>query len=162
MDDGRWLASPSMQLGPDTVRHYVAHAFGGMDRVLDRLDDDTVNQRPAGWGTNSVAGLVVHCCELAPSWFEMPGLGRESERDRDTEFTTTATVAELRERIETARRRCDVLVDEFETGPTAGDHEFRAFLPGGDRSDAALTLHVLEELFQHLGHMEVTADALGR
>ena len=47
-------------------------------------------------------------------------------------------------------------------GPTAEDHEYRAFLPGGDRSDAALVLHVFEELFQHLGHMEVTADALGR
>jgi hypothetical protein len=35
-------------------------------------------------------------------------------------------------------------------------------MPGGDRTDGALALHVLEELFQHLGHMEVTADALGR
>ena len=132
-----------------------------MNGVLDRLDDDTVNQRPDGWGTNSVAGLVVHCCELAPSWFLAPGLGRNSVRDRESEFTTTATVAELRQRIEAALSDSQALVEEFVEGPTATDHELRAFLPGGDRSDAALVLHVFEELFQHLGHMEVIADALG-
>ncbi len=37
---------------------------------------------------------------------------------------------------------------------------FRDFMPGTDRNDGALVLHVLEELYQHLGHMQVTADAL--
>ena len=149
-----------MELAPDTVDLYVRHAFRGIEAVLDRLDDESVNQRPEGWGTNSVAGLVVHCCELTPSWFAMPGLGRESVRDRDAEFQTVATVAELRERIAAAVEQTSVLIREFEAGPTATDHEMRAFLPGDDRTDGALVLHVLEELFQHLGHMEVTADAV--
>ena len=140
--------------------HYLNHAFRGIAAVLDRVDDDTVNVRPTNWGTNSIAGLVVHCCELAPSWFETPGLGRESVRDRNAEFSTEATVGELRERIEQTVARLELLVEEFSKGPTALDHEFRAFLPGDDRSDDALVLHVLEELFQHLGHMEVTADAV--
>ena len=151
-----------MDLTADTIRRYTAHAFDGMTRVLDRLDDETVNQRPSGWGTNSVAGLVVHCCELAPSWFLAPGLGRDSVRDREAEFTTTATVAELRQRIADTVTQIDSLVGEFVEGPTATGHDLRAFLPGGDRSDAAIVLHVFEELFQHLGHMEVTAEALGR
>lgn len=149
-----------MELGPATIRHYLDHVFGGIGRVLDRLDDDTINRRPDGWGTNSVAGLVVHCCELAPSWFETPGLGRDSVRDREAEFEASATIDELRARIDATVDHCHGLVDEFAAGPTATDHEFRAFLPGGDHSDAALVLHVFEELFQHLGHMEVTADAL--
>lgn len=150
----------AMDLEPATIKHYLRHAFGGIEHVLDRLDDDTVNVRPDGWGTNSVAGLVVHCCALSVSWFEMPGLGRESERDRDAEFVATATVAQLRSQIADTVARLDPLVDEFCTGPTATDHEFRMFLPGEDHSDAALVLHVFEELFQHLGHMEVTADAV--
>lgn len=150
-----------MDLEPATIKHYVRHVFSGIEQVLERLDDDTVNARPEGWGTNSVAGLVVHCCALAPSWFEMPGLGRTSDRDRDAEFTTTATVAQLRSQIAATVAALDPLIDEFCEGPTATDHEFRVFLPGGDHSDAALVLHVFEELFQHLGHMEVTADALG-
>lgn len=147
-------------LDPNTTMHYLKHAFSGIGAVLDRVDDTTVNVKPSGWGTNTVAGLVVHCCELAPSWFEMPGLGRDSERDRDAEFRAEATVQELRVRIEQTLGRLETLVEEFAAGPTALDHDFRAFLPGGDRSDDALVLHVLEELFQHLGHMEVTADAV--
>lgn len=151
-----------MELSPATVRHYLDHVFDGMEKVLDRVDSDQVNELPGDWSTNTIAGLVVHCCELAPSWFETPGLGRDSERDRESEFTTTASVTDLRARIADSRGRCHLLVEEFDVGPTALDHEFRAFLPGGDRSDAALVIHVFEELFQHLGHMEVTADALGR
>lgn len=149
-----------MDLSGETICVYLRHAFGGMTRVLDRLDDERVNLRPEGWGTNSVAGLIVHCCELAPSWFEMPGLGRDSIRDRDAEFLATATVAELRHRIAVAVERSCVLATEFVTGPTAKNHPFRDFMPGTDRTDGGLAIHVLEELFQHLGHIEVTADAL--
>jgi hypothetical protein len=131
-----------------------------MAKVLDRLDDDTVNERPGDWGTNSVAGLIVHCCELAPSWFAMPGLGRDSDRDREAEFATQATVAELRARIDAAVVQTCALAHELVAGPTVPDHPFRAFMPGTDRSDGALVIHVFEELFQHLGHLEVTADAL--
>lgn len=151
----------AVELAGQSIDLYVRHAFAGMERVLGRLDDDTVNLRPPQWGTNSVAGLIVHCCELAPSWFEMPGMGRDSVRDRDAEFAAVATVAELRERIAVAVERTSALIGEFVDGPTAADHPFREFMPGTDRSDGALVLHVAEELFQHLGHMEVTADALG-
>jgi hypothetical protein len=73
-------------LSAETLATYVNHAFAAMNRVLDRVDDDTVNVTPDPWGTNSIAGLVTHCCELAPSWFATPGLGRETTRDRDAEF----------------------------------------------------------------------------
>lgn len=151
-----------MQLEAATITHYLGVAFAGMGRVLDRLDDDSVNVRPNDWGTNSVAGLIVHCCELAPSWFETAGLGRDGERDRESEFAAMATITQLRARIEATLVRLDPVVDDFVAGPTAGDHELRVFLPGDDRSDPALVLHVFEELFQHLGHMEVTADAVSR
>jgi len=149
-----------MELTGASIDLYVRHAFAGMTRVLDRLDDDTVNRKPAEWGTNSVAGLVVHCCELAPSWFAMPGLGRNSTRDREAEFAATATIDELRQRIDQAVEETGALVEAFLAGPTVTDHPFRAFMPGEDRTDGALVLHVLEELYQHLGHMEVTADAV--
>lgn len=149
-----------MNLDAATIAHYTRHVFAGMGSVLDRLDDVSVNATPEPWGTNTVAGLIVHCCELAPFWFETPGLGRDTVRDRDSEFEAQATVAELRAQIAATMERLEPLISEFTAGPTAVDHEFRAFLPGGDTSDDALVLHVFEELFQHLGHMEVTADAV--
>ncbi len=155
------MTSPdAIPLDATTIRLYLRHAFTGMERVLDRLDDDLVNQIPGAWGTNTPAGLIVHCCELAPSWFEVPGLGREGVRDREAEFAAQATVAELRTRIAATVERTDALAEELVAGPSAGDHPLRDFMPGADRSDGALVLHVLEELFQHLGHLEVTADAL--
>ena len=151
-----------MELTGASIDLYLRHAFSGMGQVLDRLDDERVNQKPAGWGTNSVAGLIVHCCELAPSWFAMPGLGRDSDRDRDAEFGRTPRSPSSVQRIEPPSNRPCALVEEFLAGPTVPDHPFRDFMPGEDRTDGALVIHVLEELFQHLGHMEVTADALGR
>lgn len=149
-----------MELSASTIEVYLRQAFDGMERVLDRLDDVSVNERPGDWGTNSVAGLMVHCCELAPSWFEVPGLGRDGERDRAAEFAATATIGELRDRLADSFDRTQRAVSEFVVGPTSTDHPLRAFMPAGDQSDAALAMHVLEELFQHLGHMEVTADAV--
>ena len=149
-----------MELTTATVCIYFDQAFRGMHRVLDRLDDDLVNQRPHGSSTNTVAALVTHCCGVAPFWLEHVGLGEPTERDRDAEFRAEATVPELRNRIDELRSRCEELLGRLETTPSATYHELRAELPGGDRSDAAIVLHVLEELFQHLGHLELTADAL--
>ncbi len=92
---------------------------------------------------------------------EHVGLGRPVERDRDREFETTATVAELRDLLAMTSDRLTALGVELDAGPTAIDHEWRASLNGGDVSDGSLVLHVFEELFQHLGHLELTADALG-
>mgnify|MGYP000623794390 CR=1 FL=1 len=126
-----------MELDPSTIDLYVRHAFAGMNRVLDRLDDDTVNRTPDGWGTNSVAGLIVHCCELAPSWFEMPGLGRDSVRDREAEFATTGTLAELRTRIDVAVAPDGSVVDEVPVEADGGAEALPEFLLDGARRQEA-------------------------
>ncbi len=48
----------------------------------------------------------------------------------------------------------------IDDGRTQSDRTGRQFLEGGDESDGAIVLHVLEELYQHLGHMELAADSL--
>jgi Protein of unknown function (DUF664) len=131
-----------------------------MSRALDRFDDESVNRKPQGGRTNSASALIIHACAAAIYWFEHVGLGRPTERDRDAEFAATANVAELRDLLTFTADRLTVLTSEFDAGPTATDHEQRVFLYEGDYSDASVALHALEELFQHLGHLEVTADAL--
>ncbi len=39
-----------MELTGASIDLYVRHAFGGMAKVLDRLDDDTVNQKAGRLG----------------------------------------------------------------------------------------------------------------
>lgn len=149
-----------MELKMTTVCIYFDQAFRGMHRVLDRLDDDRANRRPHGPSTNSVAALITHCCGMAPFWLEHVGVDAPTTRDRDAEFHAEATVTELRARIDDLRARCEEMLGALESSSSATYHPVRAELPGGDRSDPAIVLHVLEELFQHLGHMEATADAL--
>ena len=67
----------------------MRHAFGQMLDVADRLGDDRVNDRPLGADTNAVAALVIQF------WIGHVALGRPTTRDRESEFSSTATVAEL-------------------------------------------------------------------
>lgn len=150
-----------VDLRADTVVTYLQQALTGMQRALDRFDDTSVNVRPHGEGTNSAAALIVHACSSSSFWLEHVGLGRQVQRDRDSEFSATATVAELTDLLRTTSERFARLVSELDQGPTDADNEWRGRLHGGDHSDGSLVLHVLEELFQHLGHLELTADAVG-
>lgn len=149
-----------MELSGETVAVYARQALTGMDRALDRFDDETVNRLPHGDETNSGAALITHACASAVFWFEHVGLGRDSDRDRDSEFTAESTVAELRLLLDRTADRLAVVAVELDALAAPVDSELRAFLHGGDTSDGSLVLHALEELFQHLGHLELTADAL--
>lgn len=151
-----------MDLEPRTAALYAKHAFTQMLAVAERLGEAKINTRPFGPGTNAVAPLVIHCCGVVEFWIGHVGLGRPSTRDRDSEFSRTATLAELRDLV---TRTLMVLRDDLgrlDAGEASSDNaELRQFLDVPDRSDAALVIHVLEELYQHLGHIEITADALG-
>ena len=86
------------------------------------------------------------------------GLGRPDHRDRDAEFTAVATVAELRAMAAATVAQATADLAALE-GATIAPHEadvFRAVPEGA----TGLALEVIEELFQHLGHAELAADAL--
>jgi hypothetical protein len=147
-----------------TVEAYVRDAFGKLLAVVDRLGDDRVNRRPHGPHTNTVAALVVHCCGLTEFWLGHVALGEPTDRDRDAEFRHEATVAELHARVAATLARAHALLARIDAGGGGGGSvaggRFRATLPDGEGGDAAVAVHVLEELYQHLGHAELTADAL--
>ncbi len=149
-----------MELSPSTASGYVRLAFDQMLAVAERLGDEKVNQRPLGPDTNAVAGLIVHCCGVTEFWLGHIGVGRPTTRDRDAELGTTATVAELREVVAATCRQVEADIEEIEAGTESAHADGRLFLTVDTQSDASLVLHVIEELFQHLGHCELAADAL--
>lgn len=149
-----------MELERGTAELYLRHAYGQMLDVVDRLGDDRVNDRPLGPDTNAVAALVVHCCAVTEFWIGHVALGRPTSRDRESEFSTTATVAELHALVESTLAQVTEDLAAIDAGRVQPDRTGRQFLEGGDQSDGAIVLHVLEELYQHLGHMELAADAL--
>jgi hypothetical protein len=151
-----------MELTHATAQRYVRLAFGQLREVVERLGDDRVNTRPHGPHTNSGAALVTHCCGVCEFWLGHVGLGRPSTRDRASEFRATATVAELVALLDATLAQVEAdLVALDATRPESASAAFRDSLIEGDRSDASLVLHVIEELFQHLGHADLTADVLG-
>lgn len=149
-----------MELERGTAELYLRHAYGQMLDVVDRLGDDRVNDRPLGPDTNAVAALVVHCCAVTEFWIGHVALGRPTSRDRESEFSTTVTVAELHALVESTLAQVTEDLTAIDAGRVQPDRTGRQFLEGGDQSDGAIVLHVLEELYQHLGHMELAADAL--
>jgi uncharacterized damage-inducible protein DinB len=148
-----------VDLTPATAEIYLRRAFDQMLRVADRLGEDKVNERPLGPHTNAVAALIVHCCAVAEFWLGHVALGRPSDRDRDSELSRTATIAELHRLVGDAVAQTVEDIGRLHSGE-GQDQGGRQFLPDGDGSDAAVVLHVVEELYQHLGHMEIAADAL--
>ena len=150
-----------MELAPTTAETYTWLAGTQMLAVVDRLGDARVNERPSLTGANSVAAIVVHCCGVAEFWLGHVGLGRPSDRDRASEFVATASVAELHAAVDAMLDRLAADVRGLDAGGAAeATRPGREFLEGGDTSDAALVVHVIDELFQHLGQMELTADLL--
>jgi len=149
-----------MELERGTAELYLRNAFGQMLHVAERLGDDRVNDRPHGPDTNAVAALIVHCCAVTEFWIGHVALGRPTARDRESEFSTTATVPELHVMVESTLARVAEDLTAMAEGRVQPDRSGRQFLEGGDESDGAIFLHVLEEAYQHLGHMELAADAL--
>lgn len=150
-----------MLLSTGTTRCFLYQAFDGLLRVVDRLGDDLVNARAVDLDTPSVAALVVHCCGVTEYWLVHVALGEPSRRDRDAEFAAVASIDELHQRVASVRGAVAGWLERLERGEGT-DSSARPPVWGGDTSDAAIVLHVIEELFQHLGHAELIADVLLR
>ncbi|HEX3669800.1 MAG TPA: DinB family protein, partial [Acidimicrobiia bacterium] len=118
--------------------------------VADRLGDERVNDRPFGSETNAVAALIIHSCAVTEFWIGHVALGRPTDRDRQSEFSSTATLAELRALVDETLTQVSEDLAAMDEGRTQTDRTGRQFLEGGDESDGAIVLHVLEELYQHL------------
>ncbi|WP_312872737.1 DinB family protein [Kibdelosporangium persicum] len=140
--------------------YFLDRAFRGMLEVLAELGDDRVNTRPPLGGANSPYAIAYHCAEVADYWIGHVVAGRPSTRDRNAEFGATGSIETLREHIANVRRNLrDDLAAEvplYPANPPSADYE------GPDRplTSTGVLLHVLEELAQHHGQVQLTRDVL--
>jgi hypothetical protein len=83
------------------------------------------------------------------------------QRDRASEFTASGEGAELVRRTETARRRLEQDIAGLEAAgePTQVVRDPDEPVPYTE-SKGAVLLHIVEELYQHLGQMELSRDVL--
>lgn len=139
----------------------VDELFDDIAAVLDHCDDETVNATPDVEGVNSVFALVTHIDGMIGYWLGSFVAGEEIPRDRAAEFVATGTVERARELLARTRSRvpgwASIARTEGIRNPSA---------TGTTRPDAAsstpefVLLHVLRELAQHTGHIQICADVV--
>jgi Protein of unknown function (DUF664) len=137
---------------------FVDNALDQMAVILRDLGDDVANQRPAPEGTNSPYAILTHCLGVMEFWGGFCVAGRAVQRDRAAEFTATGTVVELLKRAAMARRALESDIADLEA-MAAPAYVEEDPVPYAETKGSVL-LHILEELYQHLGQMELTRDLL--
>ncbi len=138
---------------------FADRTLDGWERVVTRLDDRTINAEPAP-GANSTFVLVTHMAGATRFWTEHIVLGLPTNRDRDAEFVARGTVAEALDTIRSTRAGLDQLATALaEATHLSVTPETQTPLAGTWTVGAAM-IHVYEELAQHLGHAELTADVV--
>jgi len=143
------------------IADYVDRAVDAMSAIVLDLGDDLANQRPDLPGANSPYVILRHCLGVMDWWAGQVVAGREVVRDRPAEFRARGEAAPLVTAAEAAKRQFRVDVEYAEpAAPPVGAHPAKG---KGDLefvSQAHTLCHVLEEVTQHLGQLEITRDLL--
>ncbi len=139
-------------------------AVAGLRQAIEGAPADTLNARPAGEETNTIAVLATHAMHSTRSWFAVATGAPLPIRDRPSEFRVTASSAEeLLGFVDAMRQDCRALLASeapFEPGASRVTHR-----PGSagdpDRVTSAWALlHALEHLQEHVGHAQLTRQVL--
>ena len=150
-----------MPISLDDFVDFSERTLDGYVRVLERLDDTTVNECPPIRGASSPFQLTTHALGAFNWWTSHMVCGHPSTRDRDAEFRANGTVDALRHAIDATRTELQAIVPEL-AAATELLGEPRTHIPlGRPWTVGASLLHAYEELAQHLGHLEMTVDLLG-
>ncbi|KGM13458.1 DinB family protein [Cellulomonas bogoriensis] len=146
-------------LTPEEYLHVCDIALDGMTAIVTELGDDLACTHPPLDGANTPFAILTHCLGVMHAWAGHRVAGRPLQRDRDAEFRAQGPVADLLAATEQARAQlhADVHACDPRAPLTATTgHRLEAHIT----TAGAALLHVLEELTQHHGQMQVTRDLL--
>jgi Protein of unknown function (DUF664) len=146
----------------DAVVSYVDRALDQMAEIVTELGDDLANRKPVLPGSNSPYAILRHCLGVMEFWGGKVVAGRQITRDRDAEFRAHGPAAGLTAAAMDAKRRfrADAATAEFAAPPRGGTDDDMSPDELEFSSQGHALLHVLEEVTQHLGQMELTRDVL--
>ena len=133
-----------------------------IEDILADMSSEQANRVPDLPGANSPYAIGTHCLGMVEYWGGSVIAGLRIPRDRDGEFHATGDPQVLCENIARLRQR---FAEWAAIGVREGARDRSAV--GTARSETARTasatwmlLHVLRELSQHLGQLEITRDIL--
>lgn len=139
-----------------------------LDRHLDpmlaiahELGDELVNVVPRLPGANSAYVIVWHSVAVVQWWTKHVILGQDHPRDRDSEFSAAGDLASLAARVDEVRRGFLDDLPKLELGAALGNDPGTGWGNAPLRQSAGgVLLHLLEELAQHHGQLQLTRDLL--
>jgi Protein of unknown function (DUF664) len=148
-------------ISTDDLLWYVDEALDGMISIVHGLGDDRSNRVPDLDGANCAYAVLTHCLGVLEYWGGYVIAGRPVQRERDGEFRARGEVAGLVRRAREARAQLASDLANLEPfAPPRGIPEPEdAVLPLG-RTQGGAAVHILEELAQHRGQLEITRDLL--
>ncbi len=145
----------------DAVRVHIDRALNGMVATVGELGDELVNAPTGLPGGNTAYQIVAHCCGVLEFWGGRVLADREITRDRAAEFEASGEVGELLELIRAQRLAFEHDLQGFDgSADPPGPLRERDLDADELRTQAGVLLHVYEELAQHRGHLELTADVV--
>ncbi|GAA1463855.1 DinB family protein [Williamsia maris] len=144
------------------VEVLIEENLTAMRAIVVELGDDRVNTVPALPGANSPFAIVFHCVGMLKFWGGSVIGGERIPRDRASEFTATGTVGALESAIDDVAARVGGWVHIALTeGPRDRDAEGSTRSSDvSSRSAEWMLLHIIRELSQHLGQLELSRDIL--
>ena len=147
----------------DDVLWFCDRAIDGMAGIVVGLGDELANRVPDLPGANAPYGLLVHALGVADFWAGALVAGRDVARDRDAEFDARGPVAHVPARAEAARAQLRADASHARSGASLLRQPPASF-QGPDRplDQGAVLVHIMEELVQHHGQMEILRDVLLR
>lgn len=149
----------------DTYQAVVSIAdesLAAMRAILADMTSEQANRVPNLPGANSPYAIGAHCVGMADYWGGSLIAGLRIPRDRDSEFRAQGDPQELCAELDRIR---ESFPERVAIALTEGVRDRTP--PGTTRSDSARTatatwmlLHIVRELSQHLGQLEITRDIL--
>jgi hypothetical protein len=143
--------------------YFCDRALDGMTGILESLGDELANRRPDIPETNSPFVILTHCLGVMEYWGGQVIAGRTIHRDRPAEFRARGRVSDLVAAVPRAKQALRNDVEGVDPAAPVVNPPNRPFeSPRDELTDGVVVLHILEELVQHHGQMEITRDLLRR
>ena len=141
--------------------YFVDRALDGMSDIVEILGDELANTKPTLENANSPYAILTHCIGVIEHWVGARVIGRPDLRDRPAEFKASGPIGPLLERVAKTRAQlAEDLVSVIGDRPVTAQPDARFQPPSGPLTETGALLHVLQELAQHHGQMEITRDLL--
>ncbi len=145
----------------DSVLAITGGSLSSMTEILRDLGDELANTKPDLPGANSPYAIVFHCVAVIEYWAGSVIAGLKIPRDRAAEFTAEGRVDDVIIRVDEVRARLPEWVD---VALREGIRDRTVI--GTTRPELAtatpewVLTHLVRELAQHLGQLEITRDIL--